>query len=55
MIMEYNILPILLSILVGIVVVDLLVASVWVLIVCVTKLVVRYREYRNENPRRKKK
>ncbi len=55
MIMEYNIIPFLLAILIGIIVVDLFVASVWVLIVVITKLIIRYREYREENPRRKKK
>ena len=55
MIMEYNIIPILLAILLGIVVVDLLVVSVFSIIWICARLIDRYKEYRKENPRRKKK
>ena len=54
MIMEYNIIPFLLAILIGIIVIDLFILSVWAFIVLITKLIIRYREYREENPRRKK-
>ena len=55
MIMEYNIIPILFAVLLGIVAVDLFVVSVALIIWFSARLIERYKEYRKENPRRKRK